>query len=87
VAFLEPHWSADGLVVYGAGAFGPAYQGNILIALWGAYLHHTHGRRVDRVVLDPSGNPRCAPVTPFATGFDHPLAVAVDREGALLVAG
>jgi hypothetical protein len=25
-------------------------------------------------------------VTPFATGFDHPLAVAVGREGALLVA-
>jgi hypothetical protein len=25
-------------------------------------------------------------VTPSATGFDHPLAVAVDREGVVLVA-
>jgi glucose/arabinose dehydrogenase len=86
VAFLEPHSSADGLVVYRGGAFGLAYQGNIFIALWGEYLHHTHGRRVDRVVLDPSRDPRHARVTPFATGFDHPLALAVDRDGALLVA-
>jgi glucose/arabinose dehydrogenase len=86
VAFLEPHSSADGLVVYRGGAFGPAYEGNIFVALWGEYLSHKHGRRVDRVVLDPGGDPRKARVTPFATGFDHPLAVAVDRDGALLVA-
>ena len=38
------------------------------------------------MVLSPSGDPRKARVEPFATGFDHPLAVAVARDGALLVA-
>jgi glucose/arabinose dehydrogenase len=86
VAYLEQHSSADGLVVYRGRSFGSAYRGNIFIALWGEYLTTAHGRRVDRVVLDPSGDPRKARVQPFATGFDHPLAVAVDRDGALLVA-
>jgi glucose/arabinose dehydrogenase len=86
VAFLEPHSSADGLVVYRGKAFGPAYRGNLFVALWGEYLHHRHGRRVERVVLDPGGDPRRARVEPFATGFEHPLAVTEDFEGALLVA-
>jgi glucose/arabinose dehydrogenase len=86
VAFLEPHSSADGLVAYRGDAFGAAYQGNLFVALWGEYLHHRHGRRVERVVLDPSGDPLHARVGAFATGFDHPLAVTVDAEGALLVA-
>ena len=86
IAYLEQHSSADGLVVYRGRSFGPAYQGNVFIALWGEYLTTAHGRRVDRVVLDPSGDPRKARVEPFATGFNHPLAVAVDRNGALLVA-
>jgi glucose/arabinose dehydrogenase len=86
VAYLEQHSSADGLVVYRGRSFGSAYRGNVFIALWGEYLTTAHGRRVDRVVLDRSGDPRKARVQPFATGFDHPLAVAVDRDGALLVA-
>jgi glucose/arabinose dehydrogenase len=86
LAFLQPHSSADGLVAYRGSSFGPGYQGNLFVALWGEYLSHQHGRRIDRVVVAPSGEPRRARVTPFATGFDHPLAVAVDRQGALLVA-
>jgi glucose/arabinose dehydrogenase len=86
VAFLEQHSSADGLVAYRGASFGPQYRGNLFVALWGEYLETTHGRRVDRVVLDPSGDPRKARVEPFATGFEHPLAVAVDANGALLVA-
>lgn len=86
IAFLEEHSSADGLVAYRGETFGPAYQGNLFVALWGEYLHHKHGRRVDRVIPDSGGDPRRTRVQPFATGFDHPLAVTVDAEGALLVA-
>jgi glucose/arabinose dehydrogenase len=86
VAYLEQHSSADGLVAYRGRSFGKQYQGNLFVALWGEYLTTAHGRRVDRVVVDPSGDPRKARVEPFATGFDHPLAVAGDRDGALLVA-
>jgi glucose/arabinose dehydrogenase len=86
VAYLEPHSSADGLVVYRGESFGPEYEGNLFVALWGEYLHQRHGRRVERVVLDPGGDPRRGHVEPFATGFAHPLAVTVDGGGALLVA-
>ncbi len=86
LAFLEPHSSADGLVVYRGDSFGAQYKGNVFVALWGEYLSRRHGRRVERVVLDPGGDPRKARVAPFAVGFDHPLAVTVDRDGALLVA-
>ncbi|MFN2472143.1 MAG: sorbosone dehydrogenase family protein, partial [Gaiellaceae bacterium] len=86
LAFLEPHSSADGLVVYRGDSFGPRYDGNVFVALWGEYLSSRHGRRVDRVVLHQSGDPRKARVTPFVRGLDHPLAVTVDGEGALLVA-
>jgi glucose/arabinose dehydrogenase len=71
VAYLEPHSSADGLTFW---------RGDLYVALWGQYYSSEHGRRVDRVDL-PSGR-----VSPFAAGFDHPLAVAVDPHGALLVA-
>ena len=86
VAYLEPHSAAVGLVVYRGGSFGPTYDGNLFVALWGEYLRRLHGRRVDRVVPDTGGDPRRARVEPFATGFDHPLAVTVDAAGALLVA-
>ncbi len=86
LAFLEQHSSADGLVVYRGRSFPAAYQGNVFVALWGEYLSKSHGRRVDRVVVHTSGDPRRARVTPFARGFEHPLAVAVDADGALLVA-
>jgi glucose/arabinose dehydrogenase len=86
VAYLEQHSSADGLVAYRGRSFGKHYQGNVFVALWGEYLTTAHGRRVDRVIPAPSGDPRKARVEPFATGFDHPLAVAVARDGALLVA-
>ena len=37
-----------------------------------------------RIRLGPDG--RATRVTKFASGFDHPLALAVDKSGALLVA-
>jgi glucose/arabinose dehydrogenase len=60
-------------------ADGIAYwRGDLFVAEWGEYLHHNHGRRIVRI--------RRGHVTTFATGFDHPLALAVDPSGGLLVA-
>jgi len=50
------------------------------VAEWGEYLEEDHGRRVVRVDV------RSGRVTDFAEGFPHPLALAVDPWGALLVA-
>jgi glucose/arabinose dehydrogenase len=74
VAYLEPH-SAPGGMAFWAGA--------LYVAEWGEYLKHDHGRKLTRVVLR-AGRP--AAVSTFATGFEHPLAVAVDPAGGLLVA-
>ena len=83
LAYLQPHSSADGLVVYRGGSFGERFTGNLFVAEWGQYLEHDRGRKVSRVVLRPG---RPAGVSTFASGFDHPIAVAVDPRGALLVA-
>jgi glucose/arabinose dehydrogenase len=74
-AYLEPHSSADGLAFW---------HGDLYVALWGEYLSTRHGRTVMRIRLGPDG--RATRVTEFARGFDHPLALALDRSGALLVA-
>jgi glucose/arabinose dehydrogenase len=74
-AYLEPHSSADGLAFW---------RGDLFVALWGEYLSTRHGRTVMRIRLGPGG--RATRVTKFASGFDHPLALVVDRTGALLVA-
>jgi glucose/arabinose dehydrogenase len=71
LAYLEPHSSANGLAFWG---------GRLYVAEWGQYLSRRFGRKVVRV--DPAtGRTRV-----FATGFDHPLALAADPEGGLLVA-
>lgn len=83
-AYLEPHSSADGIAFYTGTSFPGAYRGDLFVALWGEYLSSRHGRRVVRVELGADG--RATRVTEFARGFAHPLALAVDRSGALLVA-
>ena len=55
-----------------------SWRGDLFVAEWGEYLHMNHGRRLVRI---ERGH-----VTTFATGFDHPLALAVDPRGGLLVA-
>jgi glucose/arabinose dehydrogenase len=54
------------------------WRGDLFVAEWGEYAHHKHGRYLVRI----SGGR----VSRFATGFDHPLALAVDPSGDLLVA-
>jgi glucose/arabinose dehydrogenase len=83
LAYLQPHSSADGLAVYRGASFGERFQGNIFVAEWGQYDRRSSGRKVSRVVLRPG---RPAAVSTFASGFEHPIAVTVDRAGALLVA-
>jgi glucose/arabinose dehydrogenase len=55
-----------------------SWRGDLFVAEWGEYLSFAHGRRLVRI--------RSGKVTTFATGFDHPLALAVDPVGDLLVA-
>jgi glucose/arabinose dehydrogenase len=83
LAYLEPHSSADGLVVYRGDGFGERFDGNLFLAEWGQYLRRDRGRKLTRVVLRVG---RPATVSTFASGFDHPIAVTVDPDGALLVA-
>ena len=84
VAYLEPHSSADGFAFYTGRTFPARFRSAIFIALWGQYESRRYGRRVDVVTLSEDGSRGQA--RPFARGFDHPLAVVVDRRGALLVA-
>jgi glucose/arabinose dehydrogenase len=84
IAYLEPHSSADGIAFYTGETFPDEYRGDLFVALWGQYDSERHGRRVVRLDLLPDGRSRR--VTDFADGFDHPLALAVDRQGGLLVA-
>jgi glucose/arabinose dehydrogenase len=74
VAYLEPH-SAPGGITF--------WNGSLFVAEWGEYLKRVHGRKLTRVVL--RRGQRGAGST-FATGFVHPLAVAVDAKNGLLVA-
>jgi glucose/arabinose dehydrogenase len=55
-----------------------SWRGDLFVAEWGEYLHKKHGRVVVRI--------RRGHVTTFASGFDHPLALAVGPSGDLLVA-
>jgi glucose/arabinose dehydrogenase len=83
-AYFEPHASADGVLFYSGTSFPRAYKGDLFAAEWGQYYSRRFGRRVVRVDLGPGG--RARRVTSFASGFEHPLALLVDRRGGMLVA-
>ncbi len=86
VAFFAAHTSADGIVFYDRTTFPAEYRDNAFVVEWGANAGGPIGRRVVRVVLSGSGAQERGTVTDFATGFQHPLAVAVGTDGGLLVA-
>jgi glucose/arabinose dehydrogenase len=77
VAYLEPHSSADGIAFW---------RRDLYVAEWGEYASRRRGRKVVRLRFDRRGRPLARVATTFATGFDHPLALAVDPRGDLLVA-
>jgi len=55
-----------------------SWRGDLFVAEWGEYLSRAHGRRLVRIHRGRA--------TTFATGFDHPLALATAPAGELLVA-
>ncbi|HZQ82150.1 MAG TPA: PQQ-dependent sugar dehydrogenase [Gaiellaceae bacterium] len=55
-----------------------SWRGDLFVAEWGEYLSSEHGRVLVRIEHGRA--------TRFATGFEHPLALAVDPSGGLLVA-
>jgi glucose/arabinose dehydrogenase len=85
-AYLETHSSANGLAFYTGSTFPERFGDGVFVALWGQYTSEAHGRRVDFVALEADGTSPGGGVRTFADGFDHPLALAVDPHGALLVA-
>jgi len=75
-AYLEPRSGAGGIAFARDG-------GTAFVALWGQYFGRRHGRTVVRLAFDADGLVTGQQV--FARGFDHPLAVLVARDDALLV--
>jgi glucose/arabinose dehydrogenase len=69
-AYLEPHSAVAGLA---------AWRGALFVVEWGQYLSERFGRKLVRVDL------RTGRAQTFATGFDHPLAVAANRNGSGLL--
>lgn len=55
-----------------------SWRGDLFVAEWGQYTSRRYGRRVVRI--------RRGRAATFATGFQHPLALAVGPGGELLVA-
>jgi glucose/arabinose dehydrogenase len=55
-----------------------SWRGDLFVTEWGEYLAHRHGRVLMRI--------RRGHASTFATGFDHPLALARGPAGDLLVA-
>ena len=85
IAVFSPHSSADGIVFYEGNEFGIDYLGNAFVTEWGANAGGSIGRRVERVVISGSDTNERGRVTDFASGFSHPLAIALARDGGLLV--
>ncbi|MBA3384099.1 MAG: PQQ-dependent sugar dehydrogenase [Actinobacteria bacterium] len=75
-AYLEPRSGAAGIAFARDG-------GSAFVALWGQYFGRKHGRTVVRLTFGADG--RVVGQQVFARGFDHPLAVLVARDDALLV--
>jgi hypothetical protein len=87
VVNLQQHSSSDGFVIYQGTQYPAEYQGNVFIAQWGANNSDPAiGKRVVRVPLTRSNQTFTGHELVFATGFDHPIDVIEDRQGALLVA-
>src|SRR5579872_7347889 len=74
VALFEPHASADGIVFYAGATYPRRYRGDAFVAEWGDDVTSLGtGHIVKDVHFSGSG----VRVTTFATGFVHPVAVAV----------
>jgi glucose/arabinose dehydrogenase len=85
IALVDPHVSADGLVIYTQAAFPAEYQGNAFVAMWGSYVNPARPRVV-RVTLSMVGEEVIGRSEDFVTELGRPLDLAVDPAGALYIA-
>ncbi|MCH7954004.1 MAG: PQQ-dependent sugar dehydrogenase [Chloroflexi bacterium] len=85
-ADLGLHTASTGIVSYDAQQFPPVYRGNLFITLWGSFFTEPElPPQLLRVPIDETGSGPQAAVETFAEGFAHPIDIAVDRDGTLLV--
>jgi putative membrane-bound dehydrogenase-like protein len=85
-ADLGLHTASTGIVSYDAQQFPPVYRGNLFITLWGSFFTEPElPPQLLRVPIDETGSVPQAAVETFAEGFAHPIDIAVDRDGTLLV--
>jgi glucose/arabinose dehydrogenase len=75
-AYLEPRSGAGGIAFTADGR-------RAFVALWGQYFSRAHGRTL--VAVDVRADGSVSGQRVFARGFEHPLAVLVARDGAVLV--
>lgn len=86
VVNLQTHSSSNGFAFYYGSQFPEEYRGNAFIAQWGSLTNDPAiGKRIVRVPLTPLGSTFKGEELVFATGFERPIDVVVDHEGALLV--
>jgi glucose/arabinose dehydrogenase len=84
-ADLGLHVASTGITSYESDAFPDAYHG-LFISLWGSYFTDPElPPQVMRATIQETANGPNVTVKPFGTGFQHPIDVAVDRDGSLLV--
>jgi glucose/arabinose dehydrogenase len=82
VASLGLHTASTGIDVYEAEHFPAAYRG-VFATVWGSLFATPDP--YDRVLLRVDVDASPASVEEFASGFRHPIDVAVDSDGTLLV--
>jgi glucose/arabinose dehydrogenase len=83
VALLEPHSSADGLLFYTRRTFPKRYRGDAFVAEWGDSVNSLG---TGHIVKDVHFAGKRVTVSTFATGFSHPIALALAPDSSLLVA-
>ncbi len=85
-ADLGLHTASTGIVSYDAQQFPPVYRGNLFITLWGSFFTDPElPPQLLRALIDETESGPRAAVETFAEGFAHPIDIAVDHDGTLLV--
>ncbi len=88
---LGLHAASTGITFYGGTQFPPEYRDNLFVTLWGGTFgpSEPYGKSLVRAAIQEGstapGQQPSLQVAQFATGFQHPIDVVVDRDGSLLV--
>ena len=89
IAELDPHVAPSGMAFYTGNQFGPDYQNDLFLTLYGAGNpgQRPHfGRTLEHIELTRRGETYDARVRTFARGFERPVDVITAKSGGLLVA-